>query len=246
MSGAAGRGEVILETRGLEKRFGGVSAIAGVDFSLRRGELRCLIGPNGAGKSTFFKMLTAQLRPSGGSILFDGRDIGRAHRHEISRLGIGIKNQVPDVYDGITVGENLWLAARFRHGAKAARTKVDETLARLDLGGIRRQLLGALAHGQRQWVEFGMVMALEPTIILLDEPTAGMSIEETNRTAALIREVNRTTTIVVVEHDMQFIRQIADVVTVFHQGRILAEDTMARIQASQAVREVYLGSSGLA
>ena len=246
VSGAAGRGEVILETRGLEKRFGGVSAIAGVDFSLRRGELRCLIGPNGAGKSTFFKMLTAQLRPSGGSILFDGRDIGRAHRHEISRLGIGIKNQVPDVYDGITVGENLWLAARFRHGAKAARTKVDETLARLDLGGIRRQLLGALAHGQRQWVEFGMVMALEPTVILLDEPTAGMSIEETNRTAALIREVNRTTTIVVVEHDMQFIRQIADIVTVFHQGRILAEDTMVRIQASQAVREVYLGTSGLA
>ena len=238
--------DVILETRALEKRFGGVSAIAGVDFALRRGELRCLIGPNGAGKSTFFKMLTAQIRPSRGQVLFDGRDISRAHPHEISRLGIGIKNQVPDVYDGITVEENLWLAAHFRHGARAARAKVDETLARLDLVDIRWQLLGALAHGQRQWVEFGMVMALEPEIILLDEPTAGMSIEETNRTAALIREANRTTTIVVVEHDMQFIRQIADIVTVFHQGRILAEDTMARIQANQAVREVYLGTSGLA
>ena len=237
---------VILETRALEKRFGGVSAIAGVDFALRQGELRCLIGPNGAGKSTFFKMLTAQIRPSKGQVLFDGRDISRAHPHEISRLGIGIKNQVPDVYDGITVDENLWLAAHLRHGARAARAKVDETLERLELGDIRWQLLGALAHGQRQWVEFGMVMALEPKIILLDEPTAGMSIEETNRTAALIREVNRTTTIVVVEHDMQFIRQIADVVTVFHQGRILAEDTMARIQANQAVREVYLGTSGLA
>jgi len=237
---------VILETRALEKRFGGVSAIAGVDFALRRGELRCLIGPNGAGKSTFFKMLTAQIRPSKGQVLFDGRDISRAHPHEISRLGIGIKNQVPDVYDGITVDENLWLAAHLRHGARAARAKVDETLERLELGDIRWQLLGALAHGQRQWVEFGMVMALEPEVILLDEPTAGMSIEETNRTAALIREVNRTTTIVVVEHDMQFIRQIADIVTVFHQGRILAEDTMARIQANQAVREVYLGTSGLA
>ena len=246
MSEAVREDEVILETRALEKRFGGVSAIAGVDFALRRGELRCLIGPNGAGKSTFFKMLTAQIRPSRGQVLFDGRDISRAHPHEISRLGIGIKNQVPDVYDGITVDENLWLAARFRHGANAARTKVNETLDRLDLGDIRWQLLGALAHGQRQWVEFGMVMALEPKIILLDEPTAGMSIEETNRTAALIREVNRTTTIVVVEHDMQFIRQIAEIVTVFHQGRILAEDTMARIQANQAVREVYLGTSGLA
>ena len=246
MSERAAEGEAILETRGLEKRFGGVSAIAGVDFTLRKGELRCLIGPNGAGKSTFFKMLTAQLRPSSGHILFEGRDISRAHPHEISRLGIGIKNQVPDVYDGITVDENLWLAARFRHGAKVARAKVDETLARLDLGGIRGQLLGALAHGQRQWVEFGMLMALEPRVILLDEPTAGMSVEETNRTAALIREANRTTTIVVVEHDMQFIRQIADIVTVFHQGRILAEDTMVRIQANRAVREVYLGTSGLA
>ena len=246
MSERAAEGEAILETRGLEKRFGGVSAIAGVDFTLKRGELRCLIGPNGAGKSTFFKMLTAQLRPSSGHILFEGRDISRAHPHEISRLGIGIKNQVPDVYDGITVDENLWLAARFRHGAKVARAKVDETLARLDLGGIRGQLLGALAHGQRQWVEFGMLMALEPRVILLDEPTAGMSVEETNRTAALIREANRTTTIVVVEHDMQFIRQIADIVTVFHQGRILAEDTMVRIQANRAVREVYLGTSGLA
>ena len=246
VSEAVRHDDVILETRALEKRFGGVSAIAGVDFALRRGELRCLIGPNGAGKSTFFKMLTAQIRPSRGQVLFDGRDISRAHPHEISRLGISIKNQVPDVYDGITVEENLWLAAHFRHGARAARAKVDETLARLDLVDIRWQLLGALAHGQRQWVEFGMVMALEPEIILLDEPTAGMSIEETNRTAALIREANRTTTIVVVEHDMQFIRQIADIVTVFHQGRILAEDTMARIQANQAVREVYLGTSGLA
>ncbi len=236
----------ILETRALEKRFGGVRAIAGVDFALQPGELRCLIGPNGAGKSTFFKMLTAQLRPTSGHILFEGRDISRAQSHEISRMGIGIKNQVPDVYDGITVHENLWLAARFRHGAGAAGETVDATLARLKLDDIRDHLVGELAHGRRQWVEFGMLIVLEPKIILLDEPTAGMSIEETNRTAELIREVNRTTTIVVVEHDMQFIRQIAETVTVFHQGRVLAEDTMAQIQADQTVRDVYLGSSGLA
>ena len=247
MSEAVREDDVILETRALEKRFGGVSAIAGVDFALRQGRAAL---PDRPERRRQEHLLQDAHRPDQavgkGQVLFDGRDISRAHPHEISRLGIGIKNQVPDVYDGITVDENLWLAAHLRHGARAARAKVDETLERLELGDIRWQLLGALAHGQRQWVEFGMVMALEPKIILLDEPTAGMSVEETNRTAALIREVNRTTTIVVVEHDMQFIRQIADVVTVFHQGRILAEDTMARIQANQAVREVYLGTSGLA
>jgi branched-chain amino acid transport system ATP-binding protein/urea transport system ATP-binding protein len=238
--------DIILETSGLEKRFGGVRAIAGVDFKLVRGELRCLIGPNGAGKSTFFKMLTAQLRPTSGRIIFDGTDITRAEAHQISRLGIGIKNQVPDVYDGLSVQENLWLAARFRHDSEHARQAVDTALARLELGSISAGLVGELAHGQRQWVEFGMIMALEPEIVLLDEPTAGMSVEETTRTADLIHELNRTTTIIVVEHDMQFIRQIATQVTVFHQGQILAEDTMENIQRNQIVRDVYLGASGRA
>jgi branched-chain amino acid transport system ATP-binding protein/urea transport system ATP-binding protein len=238
--------DIILETSALEKRFGGVRAIAGVDFKLMRGELRCLIGPNGAGKSTFFKMLTAQLRPTSGRIIFDGTDITRAEAHQISRLGIGIKNQVPDVYDGLSVHENLWLAARFRHDSRYARQAVDAALARLELGDISAKLVGELAHGQRQWVEFGMIMALEPEIVLLDEPTAGMSVEETNRTADLIHELNRTTTIIVVEHDMQFIRQIATQVTVFHQGQILAEDTMENIQRNQIVRDIYLGASGRA
>ena len=238
--------DIILETSGLEKRFGGVRAIAGVDFKLVRGELRCLIGPNGAGKSTFFKMLTAQLRPTSGRIIFDGTDITRAEAHQISRLGIGIKNQVPDVYDGLSVQENLWLAARFRHDSEHARQAVDTALARLELDSISTGLVGELAHGQRQWIEFGMIMALEPEIVLLDEPTAGMSVEETTRTADLIHELNRTTTIIVVEHDMQFIRQIATQVTVFHQGQILAEDTMENIQRNQIVRDVYLGASGRA
>ncbi|MGD9536591.1 MAG: ATP-binding cassette domain-containing protein [Alphaproteobacteria bacterium] len=238
--------EVILETRNLEKRFGGVRAIADVSFKLYRGELRCLIGPNGAGKSTFFKMLTAQLPPSSGHVLFEGKDITKLQTHEIARHGIGIKNQVPDVYDGLTVRENLWLAASAKEHHEGAHAKVDEVMARIGLTELADRLVGELAHGQRQWVEFGMVTAREPKVILLDEPTAGMSVEETNRTAALIREANKTATIVVVEHDMQFIRQIARFVTVFHQGSILAEDTMENIQKNQTVKDVYLGKSGSA
>ena len=234
----------ILEAQGLEKRFGGVRAIAGVDLALAEGELRCLIGPNGAGKSTFFKMITGQLRPTAGQILFAGADITRAEAHQIGRLGIGIKNQVPDVFDGLSVRENLWLAARRANARPQAL--VDEILKRLDLAAIADRVVGELAHGQRQWVEIGMVLARKPRLILLDEPSAGMSLEETNRTAALIREVNRTTTIIVVEHDMQFIRQIATKVTVFHQGRILVEDSFDRIMTDARVRDVYLGRQAAA
>ncbi|MEQ8652711.1 MAG: ABC transporter ATP-binding protein [Kiloniellales bacterium] len=238
--------EYLLETRDLVKQFGGVSAIGGVNFRLRAGELRCLIGPNGAGKSTFFKMLTAQHKPTSGQILFEGHDITRAQSHHVSRLGIGIKNQVPDVFDGVSVRENVWLAARYRFQGARANQRVDEVLERLSLGALAEQMVGELAHGQRQWVEFGMVVALEPKLILLDEPTAGMTVDETQRTAELIAEANRTSTIVVVEHDMQFIRQIAQLVTVFHQGKILVEDTMQAIQANETVRDIYLGKSGIA
>ncbi len=234
----------ILETRALEKRFGGVRAIAGVDFRLEPGELRCLIGPNGAGKSTFFKMVTGQIPPTSGSILFQGTDISRAEKHEIGRLGIGIKNQVPDVFNGVALRENLWLAARFAHGAAKAGTLADAMMERLELSSLANRPVGELSHGQRQWVEIGMVILRDPKIVLLDEPSAGMSIDETNRTAALIREVNRTATVVVVEHDMQFIRQIATKVTVFHQGSILAEDSFDRIMTDQRVRDVYLGRHG--
>ena len=236
----------VLQTVGLEKRFGGVHAIAGVDFSLAEGELRCLIGPNGAGKSTFFKMVTGQIAPTAGRIVFAGTDITRAAAHEIGRLGIGIKNQVPDVFDGLTVRENLWLAARRGNAIAATRQIIDDLMQRLQLGDIAQRLVGELAHGQRQWVEIGMVLARQPRLVLLDEPSAGMSAEETSRTAALIREVNKTTTMIVVEHDMQFIRQIATKVTVFHQGRILVEDVFDRIMTNTAVRDVYLGRQAAA
>ncbi len=235
--------EPILETRQLRKSFGGVHAIDRVDFSLAEGELRCLIGPNGAGKSTFFKMLTGQHRPTSGQILFKGRDISRADPHEIGRLGIGIKNQVPDVFDGLSVYENLNLAARFAHAKPAAKRKVEEVVERVELAEVLSRSVGELAHGQRQWVEIAMVVAREPSLVLLDEPSAGMSVEETARTAELIREINREATVVVVEHDMQFIRSIASMVTVFHQGQILVEETVETALSDQRVRDVYLGRS---
>lgn len=232
----------LLEVRGLERLFGGVRALAGVDFRLGLGELRCLIGPNGAGKSTFFKILTAQLRPSRGRILFRGRDITEKEQHEISRLGIGIKNQVPSVFDGVSAYESMWLAGASRHGVRGAHPVADALIERLGLGAIAHLPVGLLAHGQRQWVEFGMVIAMQPQLILLDEPTAGMSQAEVVRAASLIRELNQSASLVVVEHDMQFIRDIAGMVTVFHQGHILVEDTMANVQRNPMVREVYLGT----
>jgi branched-chain amino acid transport system ATP-binding protein len=235
--------DILLEVRNLERRFGGVLALTGINFRLARGELRCLIGPNGAGKSTFFKMLTAQLRPTGGHILFEGSDITQKEAYEISRLGIGIKNQVPSVFDDVSVYEGLWVAAAARHGARKAERIVDEVMERLSLNPVAHVPVGVLAHGQRQWVEFGMVIASEPRLILLDEPTAGMSQEEVKRAAALIRELNKTASLIVVEHDMQFIREIAGIVTVFHQGAILMEDTMENVQRNSRVREVYLGTA---
>ena len=235
-------GPVLLETRRLTKDFGGVRAVAGIDFRLRQGELRCLIGPNGAGKSTFFKMLTGQMRPSGGAILFDGSEITGLPQHRIARLGIGIKNQVPSVWEGLTVYEHVWIAARRRNGARAAADMTDELLGELGLAPVARRVVGALSHGERQWVEIGMVIAQKPRLMLLDEPTAGMAADEVERTVALLRAVNRSTTLIVVEHDMPFIEKIAGIVTVFHQGGILVEDRMENVLVNAMVREVYLGS----
>jgi len=238
--------DLILETRGLEKRFGGVRAIAAVDFALQRGELRCLIGPNGAGKSTFFKLLTGQIEPSAGVVLLEGVDVTGAAPHQIGRLGVGIKNQVQDVFNGLSVFENLYLAASAAQARREAAGRARQLALRLGLAPLLDAPVATLAHGQRQWVEIAMVIARQPKLVLLDEPSAGMTIEETRQTAELIREVNRTATIIVVEHDMQFIRQIARKVTVFHQGRILLEDTFERVVADPVVREVYLGRRSVA
>jgi len=235
------RGEIVVETRNLSMHFGGVKAVDRVNFNLWENELRCLIGPNGAGKSTFFKCLTGQLVPTAGDVVI--RDFTATGRqpHEVARLGVGIKTQVPNVFDGLSVEENIWLSARKWHDARRAMGLTRETLDRLQLGDIRGDLAGRLAHGQRQWVELGMVVAAEPWLVLLDEPAAGMTHEETERTAEIIREINRSATMIVVEHDMQFIRMISSKVTVFHEGSILIEDTMDVISNDRRVREVYLG-----
>lgn len=234
-------GAPILETRDLVMRFGGVVAVDHADFSLAEGELRCLIGPNGAGKSTFFKCISGQLRPSAGQVTFAGKDITRAEPHYIAGLGMGIKTQVPSVFDGLSVHENLWLAARRRQAKAEAAATVEETLARIGLTAEANRPLGHLAHGQRQWAELGLVLAADPRLMLLDEPTAGMTHDEVARTAELIADISKGRSMIVVEHDMQFIRMIADKVTVFHQGQILVEDTMARIMRDERVRDVYLG-----
>ena len=236
------RRDVIVETRNLSMHFGGVRAVEQVDFTLFDKELRWLIGPNGAGKSTFFKCLTGQLTPTSGEVLIRGQQTTGAEPHEVASLGVGIKTQVPNVFDGLSVDENIWLSARRWHKAKRARTITAETIERLKLGDIRREMVGRLAHGQRQWVELGMVVAAEPWLVLLDEPAAGMTHEETARTAELIKEINTQAALIVVEHDMQFIRMISQQVTVFHEGQILMEDTMEAISNDKRAREVYLGN----
>src|ERR1700758_2913451 len=236
----------LLETRELSMHFGGVKAVNKVSFTLAEGELRCLIGTNGAGKSTFFKMLTGQLAPSHGRVLFRGKDISDAHAHEIARLGIGIKTQVPSVFDGLSVRENIWLAASRLHSGERARRLVDEMLERIGLTEVAERLVGQLAHGQRQWVELGLVLSTDPELILLDEPAAGMTHEEVLKTAELVREINRTKALIVVEHDMQFIRMIAKQVTVFNQGSVLVEDTVEGIMRNPQVRDIYLGKQAAA
>lgn len=235
------RSDVVLETRNLSMHFGGVVAVDRVDFSLRENELRCLIGPNGAGKSTFFKCLTAQLSPTAGDVLIRNFNVTGSEPHQVARLGVGIKTQVPNVFDGLDVEENIWLSASQSASIKRARVITSEVIERLQLGDVRKAQLGSLSHGQRQQVELGMVLAGEPWLVILDEPTAGMTQDEVIRTADIIQEINKSATMIVVEHDMQFIRMIARRVTVFHQGQILIEGGMDEVSADDRVREIYLG-----
>ncbi len=236
----------LIETRALSKHFGGVQAVRQIDFSLAEGELRCLIGPNGAGKSTFFKLLTGQIKPTSGLVLFRGTDIGNMQAHEIARLGIGIKTQVPSVFNGLTARQNLWVAAARQASRRDADVAVDAQIERLGLGRFADKPVGQLAHGQRQWVELAMVLCGRQGLILLDEPAAGMTEDERVRTAGIIREINRDHPLIVVEHDMSFIRTIAQRITVFDRGSILMEGDVDEVFGSQTVRDVYLGKQAAA
>ncbi len=233
--------DIILETTGLSMRFGGVTAVDNVDFQLREKELRCLIGPNGAGKSTFFKCLTGMLKPSAGEVFLDDQETTGWDPHRIAGLGIGIKTQVPSVMDGLSVHENIWLSARRRYSVAEANRRTGEVIDRINLGGLAHKELGQLAHGERQRVELGIVMAGDPWLILLDEPAAGMTGEEVEHMADIIRELNRNAAVIIVEHDMQFIRSIASQVTVFYRGAVLMEDDVSVVLSDPTVRDVYLG-----
>ena len=233
--------EVALETRNLNMRFGGICAVDNVDFKLNAGDLRCLIGPNGAGKSTFFKCVTGQLEPTGGQVFMRDEEVTGWSPHEIASLGVGIKTQVPSVLDGLTAFENIWLAARRFLSVTDANRMTDEVISRLSLGDIINSDVGQLAHGERQRVELGIVMAADPWLILLDEPAAGMSAKDVDSLTNIIHEMLKSAAVIIVEHDMQFIRSIASTVSVFHQGAMLIEDHVDRVMADQTVRNVYLG-----
>jgi branched-chain amino acid transport system ATP-binding protein len=236
--------EPVVETRDLSMRFGGVVAVNHVSFTLRERELRCLIGPHGAGKSTFFKCLTGQLDPGrdGGRVLVRGQDVTGWRPYRIVRLGVGIKTQVPSVMNGLTVLENLWLSARRIHGTAGADGAVEEVVGELDLAPIARRGVGELGHGQRQMVELGMVLAQRPWLVLLDEPAAGLTGAELERLVGAIRRINQTAAVVVVDHDMHFVRMLDSLVTVFHQGAILIEGPADAVLSDAKVREVYIGS----
>jgi branched-chain amino acid transport system ATP-binding protein len=240
----------LLESQGLTKVFGGLTAVNRVDFQVRRGELRSVIGPNGAGKTTFFNLLTGVLPPSSGRVLFKGRDITRLPAHAVSRLGIARSYQVTNIFGDLSVFENVRIAAQsrvthYRCWGNADRLaevnrRADEILGLLGLTAKRHVRGAELSHGEQRYLEIGIALATDPDFLLLDEPTAGMSPEETQRTAAFVRQLAGHVTIVLVEHDMEVVMGISDRITVLNYGEVLAEGTPAEIRDNADVRRVYL------
>ena len=241
----------VLETRGVTKHFGGLIAVDNVDFALPAGNLRAIIGPNGAGKSTFFNVVSGFLPPTSGEVFFHGRRITGLPPHRVARLGMGRTLQVKSVFASMTIEENVWVAVQSREGvqhpfrpamrAPRLRRRVGELLELVGLTALARAVAGNLAYGDLCLLEIAMALGTSPTLLLLDEPTAGMSPEETTRTTATIRALSKTVAIILVEHDMEVVLDLADTISVFHQGRLLAEGTPREITGNPAVQEAYLG-----
>jgi branched-chain amino acid transport system ATP-binding protein len=230
----------LLETRALTKRFGGAHVINGIDFQIDTGEIRCVIGPNGAGKSTFFKLITGEHTPSDGSIHFLGRDMNRVLPHERIRMGMSIKFQIPGVFADLTVRQHLQLG--LYRAKDVSSTSLDELLHRFMLEQEASVLACNLSHGKKQWLEIAMAVSLGPKLLFLDEPVAGMSVEETHATGELIKRLRDAgLTIMVVEHDMTFVKQIASRVSVLHGGRLFADGPLDEILGRDDVAEIYLG-----
>jgi len=242
---------VILYLEDITVSFDGFRALNELTLYVLAGELRCIIGPNGAGKTTMMDVITGKTRPDRGSAWF-GQSIDLlAHTEpEIAQAGIGRKFQKPTVFEQHTVSENLELAMAgdksvwrtlFARLTPAQRDQIDDALEIIGLGARRQERAGALSHGQKQWLEIGMLLMQEPQLLLVDEPVAGMTPQETERTAELLTRLAGTRSVVVVEHDMDFVRSIARTVTVLHEGRVLAEGGIDEVQANPEVIEVYLG-----
>ncbi len=243
----------LLAAEGLNKQFGGFNAITNLSFYLDEGELRTVIGPNGAGKTTFLDLITGRTTPDTGTLTFDQEhELSRMSEYEIYRLGIGRKFQTPTVYTDHTVFENLILSLEgsrgvwhslFHQPTSAERDRLHAILKTLNLADQAERKAGALAHGQKQWLEIGMLLAQNARLLLVDEPAAGMTDEETHKTGELLLSLAGKHTIVVIEHDMVFVRQIAAgrKVTVLHQGTVLCEGGVDEVQANERVKEVYLG-----
>jgi branched-chain amino acid transport system ATP-binding protein len=240
----------VLRTEALTVRFGGLTALNSVDFEVGRGEIRAIIGPNGAGKSTFFNCLTGVIGPTSGRILFNGENIAGLPPNRISRKGIARSYQITNILPNATTLENVRIAAQSRRHGWSMLThhadfrdimdKAEAALSSVGLEAKADELAANLSHGEQRNLEIGIALATEPQLLCLDEPTAGMSAAETHDTMQLVRRIARDLTILIVEHDMQVVMELAQRITVLHYGEILAEGTPAEIQQNPRVQEVYL------
>ena len=241
----------LLYLDGVSVSFDGFLALNELSFAMDAGEMRAVIGPNGAGKTTMMDVVTGKTRPRKGDVLFDGvHRLTELDESDIAQLGIGRKFQKPTVFESHTVGDNLRLALKADRRARTALmwrgsvnedTHINRLLETIRLGGLRSRLAGTLSHGQKQWLEIGMLLAQEPKLLLVDEPVAGMTDAETHQTAELLREINRQRTVMVVEHDMAFVRELGVRVTVLHEGTVIAEGSIDQVSQNERVIEVYLG-----
>jgi len=243
--------QFVLLLEDVNKTFDGFKAISNLTLYMDEGELRTIIGPNGAGKSTMLDLITGRTKPDKGRIEFGkDTDLTRLNEYQINRLGIGRKFQTPSVYIDHTVFENIWLSLKgsravwttiFARLSSDERDRIHDLLNTVGLSDKAGWKAGALSHGQKQWLEIGMLLAQDPKLLLVDEPAAGMTDEETHKTGELLLSLEGKHSIVVIEHDMAFVRQIARKVTVLHQGTVLCEGTVDEVQNDERVIEVYLG-----
>lgn len=240
----------MLEIRNIIMDFDGFHAIDDLSMDVEEGEVRFLIGPNGAGKTTCIDVISGLINPTSGTVTFDGDRIDSTSEFDIVKRGIGRTFQNPTVFDDLTVVENIDLAASFRLGLfkllrqrKGISAEVQSAMDTVGLSDHGERKAGELSHGQKQWLEIAMLLALDPRMLLLDEPVAGMSKEERTQTGDLVTEIAKTRTVMIVEHDMDFVRRFATSVTVMHDGKILTEGSIDEVQANEEVQEVYLGRS---